>query len=393
VRLADLDRRLTESGFGCSLAEVLEAYFGEPIGSRRGEREATAVATRKLRESWQAAFLAVAAELPADARGRRWIEDAPHGVDWLTRRYGAEPSGQQQYRLNMVRVVALALTLLPLDPPRRLAILATDLTGDPHALDASGELGRLFLVGLLDLHGASLDLANTPSERLSAGERRQLYARAGILTETISPTVAAYNLVAATRLDGSVDPLFAQGRPALRVLALRQLLGLHAVNAASSDVYVVENPVVFEDLLDRLESATTTQRAPTVVCTSGWPSNAGWRLLDLIQAADPAVRFHYSGDFDLAGLRIAGAVQLRFPEAFRPWRLGAADYRVADREGGVAATPEDLAQLASLEPLFPDLVAAMSETGRWAYQEAIVQMLVGEVVAALSDELDSDLLK
>jgi uncharacterized protein (TIGR02679 family) len=382
VRLADLDRRLADSVFACSLADLLEAYFGEAVGSRREEREAAIETARQLRESWRARFHAVAAELPDGAPARIWLGEGAHGAEWLARRYGSEPLSRQDERQAMIRVVARALTSLPLDPPRRLAVLANELTGNPHALDSSEELGRLFLAGLLDLPGAPLSLTSTPAERLSAAERRQLYASVGILTETVSPTVAVFNLAGATSLRGADDPVIAAGRPTLQVLALRQLLGWRAAQSADSDVYVLENPVVFEDLLDRLESRLATDAVPTIICTSGWPSDAGWRLLDLIHDANFGVKFHYSGDFDLAGLRIAAAVQKRLPDAFRAWRLGADDYRAADRDGGVAAA-EDLAQLASLEPLFPDLVAAIREAGRWAYQEAIVERLAGDVVQTI----------
>lgn len=65
---------------------------------------------------------------------------------------------------------------------------------------------------------------------------------------------------------------------------------------------------------------------------------------------------------------------------FRPWRFSAADYRQADRESGVAASAEDLAQLTSLAPLFPDLVEAMQEAGRWAYQEALTNVLGEDIL-------------
>jgi len=381
LRLADLDARLRRSSFRCSLADLLTAYYGAPIRSRRHEREAAAEEARQHRDRWRGTFAAIVEDLAVNAAGRQWLDAGPHGIAWLTRRYAREPAAKLPERQALVRGVAAALSVLPLEQPRRLAVFANDLTGNPHALDSAEEMGRLFLAGLLDLHGAEVSLTGSPPERLAAAERRLLYANVGILAETISPTVAAHNLVGARRLNGSADPFVSGQNPALQVLPLRRLLEWSSARAAAPDVFVVENPVVFEDLLDQLEPAAATgQPVPTLICTAGWPSDAGWRLLDLLQRGDESVRFRYSGDFDLAGLRIAAAVQKRFPTRFRPWHLSAADYRQADRDGGIPASPEDLAQLAGLESLFPDLVAAMQETGRWAYQEAITRLLLGDLL-------------
>jgi uncharacterized protein (TIGR02679 family) len=276
--------------------------------------------------------------------------------------------------------VAEALSRLPLDPPRRLAAYANACANNPHAFDPSEDQGRLFLAGLFDLQSAGGDSDLSLPDRLTASQRRQLYARVGLLTETVSPTVAVYGLRGAIRLDGLADPVVQGNDPGPHILPLRRLLGWNSARAATPQVWIVENPVVFEDLIDRLDGVSDPRNLPTLICTSGWPSDAGWRLLELLQAGDPATELFYSGDFDLAGLRIAAAVQNRFATRFRAWRLSAADYRQADREGGVAASAEELAQLASLAPSFPDLVAAMRMAGRWAYQEALMATLATDLL-------------
>ena len=378
--LPTLDQRLRASAFGCSLQELLVAYLGGPLLTRRDERTAADEAAQQLQATWHDAFSTIAAQLPTEAAGRRWLEAGLHGIDWLTRLYVGGPIATLGQRQFQVRVVAEALSRLPLDPPRRLAVYANDCTGDPHAFDPGEENGRLLLVGLYDLQSDNREGDLAPPDRLTAAERRHLYARSGLLTETVSPTVVVYGLSSAIRLDGRAESSVPVDEPGPHVFPLRRLLTWQTALAATPRVWIVENPVVFEDLVDRLDADSERQTWQTLICTSGWPSDAGWRLLELLDSSDAAIEFCYSGDFDLAGLRIAAAVQKRFPARFRPWRLSAADYRRADRDSGVVASAEDLSQLVGFAPLFPDLVEAIQQAGRWAFQEALVDVLSDDLL-------------
>ena len=380
IKLADLDDWLGRSGFVCSLEALLTAYFGEPPSSRAEERAHAEQTAAQHRLCWQRAFTETAETLSVDAPGRRWLLDGTHGIPWLIRRFQSASLGSLTEKRSLVHTVAKALSHLPLQEPRRLAAFANDLAGHPHAFDPDQEAGRLLLYGLLDLFGSAAGIESSAGERLSAADRRALFEQVGLLSETVSSTVVVFNLIAATHPDGTPEPRQA-GRPLVEVLPLRELLRRSSVSAASTDVFLVENPVVFEDLVDALEVATNDIPTPTVVCTAGWLNAAAWRLLEMFVAADAAVRFWYSGDFDLAGLRIAASLAARYPDRFRPWRLGAADYRMSLRDAGTAATKADLRQLESIAPLFPELVVALGVAGRWAFQEALTASLLEDLQA------------
>lgn len=387
VRLADLDRCLRSSGFGCSLEELLAAWSGAPLKTRAAER-ATAESERARRcEGWREMLEGVAAQYPPESLAGRWLDSGAHGLPWLLSRFERLNLFSLDEKRVQLRLVADALDRLPLPEPRRLAVFANELAGDPHTFDFGTEAGRLLTTALvdlfgLDLFGKELGLASPRAKRLSAGARRQLYERVGVFPEGVSSTVAVYGLAEATRCDGEPDMLLAGSRPDVLVLPLRRLLGWKRASPGGPEVYVVENPTVFEDLVDALDGAIARgEHPPVVVCTAGWPSLAAWRLLDLLVAGRPNCVLHYSGDFDLGGLRIAAAVRGRQAERFRPWRMDPESYHTALRGESGAMSEGELRQLAALRSALPQLVEAMLATGRSAYQEAIESFLIGDLLA------------
>src|SRR5207249_3117914 len=62
LSLASLDQRLRSSAFGCSLEELLVAYTGGPLRTRRNERAAADEEARRIRAEWRGAFTVLALE-------------------------------------------------------------------------------------------------------------------------------------------------------------------------------------------------------------------------------------------------------------------------------------------------------------------------------------------
>lgn len=52
------------------------------------------------------------------------------------------------------------------------------------------------------------------------------------------------------------------------------------------------------------------------------------------------------------------------------------------RPSSPAASSSDLDALATLQPAFPDLIPAIQQTGRWAYQEAIAPRLIDDLAGS-----------
>ncbi len=412
VRLVDVDRALRQSGFACELPDLLNAFFhGKPLVTRPQQR-----AMRAIHEAdFRAALASIAIELPEDSRGRHWLLDGQHGQDWLFSHYKNEPAEEQERQLNMVRYVVSALDQLPSSrSPERLALFAQRISGDPHTFDPDRAEGRLFRHALIDLVGLSDEAS--PLERVPLPD---LYANAGLLVDTISSNVAVFNLAGAIYHNGILDPLPQAAGERVLLLPLRQLLEWQSAQPATADIYVFENPQVFEEVIAGLTRSNSGKTLPTLVCTSGWPSTAAIMLLDQllapqvsqqapqqgfdlpglqqapqqgdhkgrpyyaspaqVQVQETANQLYYSGDFDLAGLKIATYLVERYPGRCHLWRFDSESYVKALHDKGVPANSADLAALSNLPEIFAPLVAVMQEKGKWAYQEGITRLLLEDV--------------
>ncbi len=376
VKLVDVEKALMYS-FNCTLPELLAAFFpGQPLVTRWEQRTAHAM----RQEDFRTTLLSIANGLPEGSRGKQWLLHGQHGQEWLFSRYKNAPIEEQARQLHLVRYIANVLDQLP-EPgvPERLALFAQRTSGDPHSLDSDRTAGRLFL---LALNGLTSDQEQDTSLISAAPQDRaqalHLYSNVGLLVDMISSNIAVFNLAGAVYHDDTPDPLLQAAGERVLLLPLRQLLEWKRIVPASADIYVFENPQVFEEVIAALESA---EPLPTLVCTSGWPSVAALTLLDLLLTESPGNRLHYSGDFDLKGLQIAAYLMARYPGHCSPWHFDPDSYELAMQTDGVPARANELDMLHTLPAIFAPLVAIMQEKKKWAYQEGIVDLLAEDVLS------------
>jgi uncharacterized protein (TIGR02679 family) len=134
-------------------------------------------------------------------------------------------------------------------------------------------------------------------------------------------------------------------------------------------VFLTENPSVAAAALDTADSGVR------LLCTVGTPSRstleavarlavAGWRI---------AVR----ADFDGGGLALVRAVLTIVPHA-RAWRMTASDYTASLHPTPFEPGVVDPDRLGST-PWDPSLATAMRETGRPAYEEALIDDLLADL--------------
>jgi uncharacterized protein (TIGR02679 family) len=368
IRLVDMDNALRQSGFACTLPDLLSAFFpGQPLVTRPEKRAAHAA----RQDSFRAALQCIVAPLPAASRGRLWLEQGQHGLEWLFSRYKNTTSEEQAHQLATIRYITNALDQLPdAAAPQRLALFAQQTSGDPHMLDPGRAAGRLLLLALNDLTSAS---SLPPQDR---AQELLLYSGAGLLVDTISSYVAVYNLVGATNYDGTPDLWVRAAGERVLLLPLRQLMAWREALPARVGIYVIENPQVFEEIIAGLRGAKPW---PSLICTAGWPSVAAQTLLDMLLAPSSANHCYYSGDFDLKGLQIAAYLLARYPGRCHPWHIDPDAYVTALRTDGVPARASELEQLSILPGVFAPLVASIQEKKKWAYQEGIAHLLLASI--------------
>ncbi len=394
IRLADFQKALDQSGFACDLRALLTAYFPErPQITRLEQREHRALSQHRFSD----ALSALADELPVDSAGKRWLLSGAHGREAIFRRYKNEPIDAQEQLLRYLRIIVDALNQLPTRSSfERLSLFAQRISGDPHFLDARTATGRLFLHALMDLTRLENPAMQSESEDVLSKEvagqtpendhwRLLLYYDAGLLLDTISSTVAVFHLASAEDAAGHPDPFVESAGERILILPLRQLLVWKKLMPASKDIYLFENPQVFEVVIDTLKVASVTPAVndkmplPTLICTAGWPSVAALRLLSLLTESSPEVVFHYSGDFDLQGLRIAAHLRARFLQRCRLWCFDPPAYLAALHHQGAPLEEYERAGLQTLPEEFAELSAVMRENGKKAYQEGIVQLLLQSI--------------
>ena len=358
VSLERLDRTLRESRFEVSLEEAL-TRLGGPLRDRLAEKESRRRTRRKMWEGVEAHPL-VAEHQPLQS----WLDELR--ASGLLRRLAGSPEEEKGLLDRALKVLA-ALPREGDGETVRLPVLASRVLGSSHALDAGQPEAALVLRALARLQGRPV-----PG---SAGERRELWHRAGVVTDDVSSRVLALGL----RPEGggavgeAIRLLAEVGEPVQ--LTLRQLL-VPELRFPPGVVYVCENPVVVSAAADRWGA-----KSAPLVCLSGYPDHAGRRLLELL--ADQGSELRYHGDFDWEGLRIANSV--RRTVEFEPWRFTAEDYRAAVEGlgGGVGGGEGVMGRRLRGEPVAtewdPALGAAMAEVGFAVEEEWVLGGLLGDL--------------
>ncbi len=382
VRLRDVDAALRRSGFACTLPDVLHAFLPEqPLITRKEQRAAHTLHQTDFRDELQS----IVSQVDEGTRAYLWLTQGQHGIAWLYARNKNISKDEQEHQLHVIQRVVSALDDLPSpEKPERLALFAQRISGDPHAFDTNTNAGRLFLLALSDLANTSKtgyqdedeheDIVLLPSQ--DRMQELRLYASVGLRVDTISSYVAVFHLFEAVNHKGQVDELSYAARNRVLLLPLRQLVEWQSITPAKHNIYVCENPQVFEEIIEQHRNEDTS---PTVICISGWPSVAALLLLDLLLAQSTDNLLYYSGDFDIKGLQIAAYLLARYPGRCHLWHFDSNAYRVALQHGGLAASASELAMLDTLPSVFRELANAMQEKGMWAYQEGITQLLARDV--------------
>ncbi|MFJ7266373.1 TIGR02679 family protein [Streptomyces sp. NPDC099050] len=341
VRLDEVDAVLRRSGT-CSdgLAVAVAVLTGSvvPLGAAREAEE----------RAWQEAYAPIDSlldEIPALAGWAARLRG-----DGLVRRLAGTPADAS----SLLGRAATALRALPADPPVSVAAFAARILGSAHALDDGTPQATVTLGGIRALTGFP--------EGTGAEWRREAWASAGLMRDALSSTVLTLNLRGTPALDWAAD----EGEPA--VLTLRQLIR-HPFAASAPVVRICENPAVLAAAAD-LHGPNS---AP-LVCLQGQPSTAALNVLRQLHAA--GTTFHYHGDFDWGGLRIASALLRHVP--WQPWRYTAADYRAAAHAGLNGLPP--LAGQPTGAPWDPDLQHALMELGVRVEEETVLDVLLADLV-------------
>jgi len=343
--LRDLDASLVEN-LGVTLEDALIRLSGE-LQLRPAERSEAAA---RSAEFWEQALAHPVCERGTAAR--EWVERLRQ-----TGALGARPFESERGE-TLVPALDVALQL-PREPAIERSTLASELLGDPHGLDDGSPIGDR-LTGLLTaLDGGS-------DARLTAGERRALLGRFGVLCDPASATVLTLGLhpVGESPLEQAMRALAGSHV----VLTLGQLSRSRPRFERGLLVRLCENPAALLRAEDRLGAA-----AEPLICTGGWPGSAVCALLDALREAD--ARFEHHGDFDWDGIAILRWLSERY--GAQPWRFDR-DALVASRAPLPALRPPR-----HRNPNTDPLVRALHEQGVAVAEETVLDELVRDLGPAV----------
>lgn len=346
VDLAELTLKLRVRGPNLTPGAVA----AHVLNRRLAEKAAAQAERRRQEERLKEAFLEIAQATLHDALrepDRVWAALRRSG--WIGRILNSEQPSQ------LVRTALGVLAALPAQHTRvDRRRLASDITGNPHALDSGTTLAGLVLAMLT---AGGIVAPRQPS--------RVAWASIGISCDDVTGGLTALGVI-------PVDWRLPAG--AIVTLPPRVLSTCEwpSPETPGSWIFVTENPSVLSAAADDAANAATVR----LLCTNGTPSaeevaaiarlaSAGWRV---------AVR----ADFDVAGLSHVTALLATVPDAIA-WRMGVADYF-----GSLSAGAEEVA-LGSIPDVGWDrkLSDAMRERGLAAYEESLLPLLLEDLRAGV----------
>ncbi|GAA0428187.1 hypothetical protein Acor_66800 [Acrocarpospora corrugata] len=298
---------------------------------------------------WQAAFAPLDAHLaarPVLHRWRSWLD-----ATGLVRRLAPTPD----QAAPLLEVLTAVLARLP-SPGLPIGRLAAETCSDAHALDEGRPLATLALSAAKALSGLPFAADG------GADTRRRAWAAVGVHLDELSSLVLCLGLPGddTTPTGRMLAIARAAGEPC--ALTLRQL-GRHDGSLAGGLVRLCENPVVVASAADQLGPA-----CPPLVCVSGRPSVAVWRLLDLLAAGGAS--FAYHGDFDWGGIAIATAIHERY--GIVPWRFDTAAYEAVPSARPLTGRPLPT-------PWDSGLAGAMARRGVRVEEELVLADLLSDL--------------
>lgn len=374
-----MQKALENSRFaGLSWERILETYFEEPlIGRAEQERR-----RREEKEQFFRQFLMASRQGINEvvSKVEEWPEECVEqgmeldnltevtpGQAWLLRALeGGSGAGllAAQYREDREQLhTALTMVMKAAEnlPSERqefetLPVFAAKVTGNPHYFDQGTIGGRLLEAFLTDYCGGEREPGFSEPEWKS----RILYG-AGLLRDELSNYTMAYGIWGRRKngvLHNGMKGFFQEKEPVVCTLLT---LGTLKDAGGNQDVYVVENPAVFTELMFRYPQAS-------LVCTNGQPRLASLVLLDFLKQHST---LWYAGDFDPEGLLIAQRLKQRYGNALQFW-----DYRVEYYRKAMSEVLLDEKRLHKLdgvsEPGLVEIAGEIRQTRRAAYQEAML---------------------
>lgn len=343
---------------------VLEEYFGEPLlTTRNRQREA---------EEKKICFLGRLCEYFEENVGRgsvmcQWMEalisEKKYGYQLLVREYGKNEKLAEGLVQHVGKAMLKLEALRDIGEEYPLAVLAAEITGNPHYFDRNTVAGQLLVCGI-----CYREKMEYPQ---NAHQWRELLMQTSIVPDNISSMIHAYGLHLLTNQGwhGAYESFCQRGEPC--VITMENMKGIIGARAQGRQVYIIENEMVFSYLTHHLDSSETT-----ILCTSGQPRSVAQVLISCILSSGAEI--YYNGDIDPDGICIADRLWKKFGESFHIWRMSPEDYeRSLSKEIIGAAGRTKLEHIS--HPVLRNTAECMKKKQLAGYQENMLEVLLEDM--------------
>jgi uncharacterized protein (TIGR02679 family) len=398
IRVTEIERGLGRTKFsGVDLLSILEGYFGESVVSKKEEQ-------LQQKQTWNAFLDEVLIEIgeKSHPQTHEWFEalSRHRGAGALAVRqwWNSSPQDLKQWLLTVAQAL-YHLSSMEETKYIRLAMLATHMTGNPHAFDMNTPSGRLLLYALCYMSGK-----NVPT---NMEEMAQILYDHRILRDDLSSQVVVSGIFGKNaNRDGKKTAEWCWDVGSEReviCLPLRTVVKYPEFEpflevGCLKRVWILENPAVFSSLLDRWEQDYGGYPLPPLVCSYGQFSSAVLALCDRLVSA--GCQLLYSGDFDPEGFHMATRLWRRYgAEYVTLWRYTPEDYASVTQDIHIEEwrwkTLGKLLYEKESQLLPPDFIQTMQialRNQKPVYQESLLDKLYNDVIDFLGIDSNISLL-
>ena len=343
---------------------VLEEYFGEPLITTQGRQREEQERRKKFLDRSCGYFEENAGrEAAALVWLRKMISEKKYGYQLLMREYAKDEKQAELLVRNVGNAVMKLKELTDKEDEYPLAVLAAEITDNPHYFDRSTTAGLLFVHAICCCENMEL-----PED---AHQWRKMLTQVSIVPDNISSMVHGYGLRLLTKRGwhGAYDTFCERKEP--YVITMENMKGIIGVQAVGEKAYIVENEMVFSYLIHNLKNSDYT-----LLCTSGQPRSVAQVLITYILVSGS--KLYYNGDIDTDGICIPDRLWKKFGDRIHIWRMSPEDYDKSlskERIGDIGR-----AKLENIgHPILKKTAECMKEKQLAGYQENMLKELLEDM--------------
>jgi uncharacterized protein (TIGR02679 family) len=277
--------------------------------------------------------------------------------------YGKDPQAACLLVKNVGKFLERAISLTEKQEELPLAVLAAEITNNPHYLDRGTAAANLFMHAICWYRECEYPQ--------NAYVWRQLLLDMGIAPDKLSSSVTVYGLHLETEkgLHPAYEAFNQAGEPG--VVTIENMRSVIGAFSAGRKVYIVENQMVFSFLMDYIKG-----QGSALICTSGQLRSAAQELIRMLTKND--MQIYYSGDIDPEGMLIADKLWQQYPENIHIWRMSKQDYLNSISEEKIRKRRLGMLELLH-NPCLKETALQVNKTRKAGYQENILMAFAKDV--------------